>query len=324
MFFGLRKVADNKIDKLREEKAGIRAFVGTGVAQDPVITTEPDDDLEAKIREMINSMLEDIDIEGGEVAGDTVTNINNIFLPDPGSDVNVYKWVSNNATAGRYNCYLQRWVAGAFEDVDDIIVVVDYVTDPAGHAFNAEVFFFQIGKPDTDDIVPVDVLEMSIKKAYVKTTPGATTTLNCWLGVDTTGEEINVACVIYGGGNLNVAIPALVDGMYIWVKRVGATWVNVTPIFATTVIPVIRQAYADEASPASLTISCHLDVDTTGDLINVVCRSSGATLADSIPTLGIGTMITVFQDGATWRSVMNFTGKTEIATILAALLDVCP
>lgn len=149
-----------------------------------------------------------------------------------GTGVNVYKWVSNNATAGNYNCYLQAWIDGAWANVDTKTVVVDNVVESSGHSFNATVYFYSLGRPDKNDVVPVNVLELSVKKAYVKTTPGATTTLACYLDVDATGTEINVACVIDGGGNLNAAHPPVEDGDYIWVKRVASTWLNVTPFAA--------------------------------------------------------------------------------------------
>ncbi len=94
-----------------------------------------------------------------------------------GSGVNVYKWVSNNGTDGNYNCYLQDWVNGAWANVDTNVVVVDHVVESDGHSFNAEVYFYSLDGPDENDVVPVNVLELSVKKAYVKTTPGATTTL---------------------------------------------------------------------------------------------------------------------------------------------------
>lgn len=61
--------------------------------------------------------------------------------------------------------------------------------------------------------------------AYVKTTPGAVTSLECWFSeTDGTGETISVPCTIAGGGNLNDAIPRLEDGKKIRVSKSGATW----------------------------------------------------------------------------------------------------
>ncbi len=71
-----------------------------------------------------------------------------------------------------------------------------------------------------------------IRRAFVKTAPGATTTLVCFLDVDTTGTEINVVCTIYGGGNLNEAHPSFVDGDELWVafNTIADEWQNVTRI----------------------------------------------------------------------------------------------
>ncbi len=71
-----------------------------------------------------------------------------------------------------------------------------------------------------------------LRRAFVKTTPGATTTLICFLDVDTTGEEVNIECTIYGGGNLDEAHPAFVDGDPLWVayNTIDGEWQNVTRI----------------------------------------------------------------------------------------------
>ena len=71
-----------------------------------------------------------------------------------------------------------------------------------------------------------------LRRAFVKTTPGATTTLICFLDIDTTGEEVNVECTIYGGGNLNEAHPSFVDGDELWVAYnvIAGEWQNVTRI----------------------------------------------------------------------------------------------
>ncbi len=73
---------------------------------------------------------------------------------------------------------------------------------------------------------------IGLRRAYVKTAPGATTTLVCFLDVYTTGTQVNVECDIYGGGNLDEAHPTLVDGDPLWVayNAVAGEWQNVTRI----------------------------------------------------------------------------------------------
>ncbi len=71
-----------------------------------------------------------------------------------------------------------------------------------------------------------------VRRAFVKTAPGATTTLECFLAVDTTGTEIDVECDIYGGGNLNEAHPSFTDGLPLWVAYYDGAWRNVTTISA--------------------------------------------------------------------------------------------
>ena len=72
---------------------------------------------------------------------------------------------------------------------------------------------------------------VGLRRAFVKTTPGATTTLVCWLDVDG-ANEVNVICTIYGGGNLNEAHPSFVDGDELWVtyNAIAGEWQNVTRI----------------------------------------------------------------------------------------------
>lgn len=69
-------------------------------------------------------------------------------------------------------------------------------------------------------------------RAFVKTAPGATTTLACRLLVDTTGKEIDVECDIYGGGFLNGAHPPFTTGDPLWVQYYDGAWRNVTTISA--------------------------------------------------------------------------------------------
>jgi len=63
-----------------------------------------------------------------------------------------------------------------------------------------------------------------IRVAYVKTAPGATTTVACYLDTDATGEEITVNCEICGGTALNSAVPRLADGERIFVVYKNGAW----------------------------------------------------------------------------------------------------
>lgn len=68
--------------------------------------------------------------------------------------------------------------------------------------------------------------------AFVKTTPGAVTSVACWFSeTDGTGEEISVPCDIVGSGNLNACFPLLVDGEKIQVAKNGTTWRCVSALF---------------------------------------------------------------------------------------------
>ncbi len=71
-----------------------------------------------------------------------------------------------------------------------------------------------------------------VHRAFVKTTPGATTSVDVYLDTDASDTEVTVSCYIYGGGNLEDAYPTLVDGMPLYVQYDSATsaWKNVTRI----------------------------------------------------------------------------------------------
>lgn len=68
-----------------------------------------------------------------------------------------------------------------------------------------------------------------IRKAYVKTTPAAVTTVDCYLDVDSTGKEITVHCSItINGSSLNAAVPRLNNGDIIFVTNISGIWWCVT------------------------------------------------------------------------------------------------
>jgi hypothetical protein len=72
--------------------------------------------------------------------------------------------------------------------------------------------------------------------AFVKTPPGAVTTVDCFLREDTTGTEITVNCSVIGGSGtekLNSAVPRLVDGSLIFVQQFGVDWYCTQAFIAT-------------------------------------------------------------------------------------------
>ncbi len=85
-------------------------------------------------------------------------NISMERIPKPmggGVGVKVYKRISDNETAGRYNCYLQTWTEGAWADVNTTEIICDNVIEAAGHAFTGSDFFLALGPGDASGIVPV-------------------------------------------------------------------------------------------------------------------------------------------------------------------------
>jgi len=73
---------------------------------------------------------------------------------------------------------------------------------------------------------------LQVRKAYVKTTPGAVSTVACYLDTDNSSTEITVTCRMEGGTALNAAIPSLADGDWFWVVNDSGTWRSVETFFA--------------------------------------------------------------------------------------------
>jgi len=160
-----------KIDKTRAETEGLVTFIGTGVGVETEVTRE-DDDLTEKIRAIVAAMLSNQGTENEELIGETTQDVNTFILQKneeiwneltqiwntinnlesgTGSGVNVYKRVSDHGDAGKYNCYLQEWVAGAWANVDTNTIVVKNVYETTGHAFEGTVYFHSIG-PETQPV----------------------------------------------------------------------------------------------------------------------------------------------------------------------------
>ena len=67
----------------------------------------------------------------------------------------IYRRFEDNATAGRYNCYLQTWTSGAWADADAVTVVVQNVRESSGHAFTSTSDrFLAVADADASGIVP--------------------------------------------------------------------------------------------------------------------------------------------------------------------------
>jgi hypothetical protein len=162
-----------------------------------------------------------------------------------GSNFKVFRVVSEATGDGVYNCYEQtldatEWVDTSgdpkFDDknTDSIEVLNLAEFDPeATYVAHLATSDLLLAWPMADDEGNSRYIGVPFRKdnadrprvAYVKTAPGATTTVTCYLDTDGTGREITVSCFIaQGGGALNAAIPLLADGDGIMVSKVGGTW----------------------------------------------------------------------------------------------------
>jgi len=72
-----------------------------------------------------------------------------------GTGVSVYKWHTDHATAGQYNCYLQTWASADWANVDTTDVVVKNILETSGNAFGTGDYFIAVGAADDDGVVPV-------------------------------------------------------------------------------------------------------------------------------------------------------------------------
>ena len=68
--------------------------------------------------------------------------------------ISVYKYHTNHATPGQYNCYLQTWVAGDWANANTTDVVVKDILD-TGNEFGSGDYFIAVGAADASGIVPV-------------------------------------------------------------------------------------------------------------------------------------------------------------------------
>jgi hypothetical protein len=161
-----------------------------------------------------------------------------------GSAIKIYKVVSNATGDGVYNCYEQKLLNAEWEDVGGAAKFDDKDASPV----SVEVLNLQENSPAaaaqhnlsagdtlsawkmTDDdgtsrIVGIPLAgSIGTHIAYVKTTPGAVTEVDCYLDVDATGDEITVKCSIAGSVKLNAATPRIADGLPIFVQKFGDDW----------------------------------------------------------------------------------------------------
>ncbi len=63
-----------------------------------------------------------------------------------------------------------------------------------------------------------------LHKAYCKDNASTGSTIDCYLDTDTTGEEIEVNCILFATSDLQDCAPLLVDSQLILVEKIGAAW----------------------------------------------------------------------------------------------------
>jgi len=95
------------------------------------------------------------------------------------------------------------------------------------------------------------------------------------------------------------------DDMYVFARNFGGRWISIDPASAGS--GSIRKGYCKTAAGAGATIVCYLDTDATGEEVTVNCPVvDGSALNSAYPRLADGSLIMVWNDNDTWRSVMTF------------------
>ncbi len=73
-----------------------------------------------------------------------------------GNIVKVYRRISDNASAGHYECILQVWEDSGWVDVGSTEVTVKNHPEIAGHSFTKTTdLFMSVGLPSNNGVVPV-------------------------------------------------------------------------------------------------------------------------------------------------------------------------
>lgn len=160
----------------------------------------------------------------------------------------------------------------------------------------------------TLDEVPYRRRTSFLRKAFCKTDAGGGNTLVCYLDEDESGveKEITVYFELIGFSDLKYADVYLRNGSMIWVYWDGEYWWHIMPM-----IPArsVRAAVA-EAADSSTYLDCTLS--TTGETVSVRFMMSRENDCNQcLPRLEVGDLVTVWLDGAQWRSSMTIFGSTE-------------
>lgn len=187
------------------------------------------------IQIQLEIMREGIDIRFGDV-WDEIANIWNAIAA--GGGVKVFRYSSQVAgIAGRYNCQIVSWIAGAWVPVNvNVTVICQNVTEDSGYAFTTGQLFFGLGRQDLNGVHPVAPILLGVVRAVITQNAaqagGVTITANL-LGDPL--SPITITCDIIGGtGNetLFEAVPLLTknDVIYVEYDSTFSGWRNVTTL----------------------------------------------------------------------------------------------
>lgn len=224
-------------------------------------------------------------------------------------ELKIYRRQENYDLEGVYICYQQVWNGTEFVNLDQVPVLCRNVLETSGHIFNDNCLFKRIGNPVQNDHIPVVPFGyFEIRWAYCKEDAGEDDTIDCYLDVDGTGEEITVYCNLSGIINLYEASRLLKDGdiLPVYYDIDEDKWRSVEAFYVTS---EIRNAYCKNDAGSSSTITCYLDTDGTGEEITVYCNISGGSNLDSaVRRLEDGDLLQVRYDSANskWRALEGF------------------
>lgn len=215
---------------IQEPQAGeVRSSIVSPVTAPPIEEERLDiEEILRRTQEMIDNRFADLQGDIYEVINEYVNNENNLvdarrFITTTSPQIHKAYCKAAAGAAATITCYLDADATG-----EEITVNCD--TNGGGN-LNVSVPLLKDGQ--LLYVVKIGDGWYCFEKfntgqtaiAFVKTTPGAVTSVSCWFSeTDGTGETISVPCDIAGGGNLNAAVPRLTDGDELKVVKIGTTW----------------------------------------------------------------------------------------------------
>ena len=151
--------------------------------------------------------------------------------------------------------------------------------------------------------------------AYCKTAAPASTNFGCFLGTDSTGDEITIKAKIAGGGFLNAAIPRLTDGLELSVWGGEIKSINITTIARSSNVVTVTTSgsltdYAVDDTVTIANVNKILSINRNGNIVTVTLASvTGFSVGQTLIVTGVADSS---FDGSFALTAVNSGAKTFI------------